>query len=1542
MESFLKEMERVRTLTEAEFQRRTSGWRSTALGSGHFGSATLFSNGRLDLVAKRMSRSEDWAFKREVRALSAAMGVEGVQQLKAVVVEADYSVTVSRFAGVTLGRCVEERISCRPNSWSRCASPSNACTRPAWPTRTSMGTTSQGTQLRRATDRRALESRIESQTLSRITRPSRTSGDTAMMSLDGLTRKMAAMAVGPRHDQEHSAKRKATWADERQQQQAAKKRREQEQAPIALPGVDCFEAQAETTPASTTPSLDALMLELDMLALERCELEAVEPPAGAFTYSDLKQRRAERKALGTRGEPRALDLPSEVTKKRKRSQRQRRALRRQTESRCLDQLARQLEALDLERDAEEARLARRKRKNWRRRQALRRQAEPQALDTLTWQLEALGLEQTKGGSVPLKQRRAELKEPRDPTPSRDRQTRPREPHREPNQTAMMSLDGLTRKMAAMAVGPRHDQEHSAKRKATWADERQQQQATKKRREQEQAPIALPGVDCFEAQAETTPASTTPSLDALMLELDMLALERCELEAVEPPAGAFTYSDLKQRRAERKALGTRGEPRALDLPSEVTKKRKRSQRQRRALRRQTESRCLDQLARQLEALDLERDAEEARLARRKRKNWRRRQALRRQAEPQALDTLTWQLEALGLEQTKGGSVPLKQRRAELKALRAAERQSQGTQLRRATDRRALESRIESQTLSRITRPSRTSGDTAMMSLDGLTRKMAAMAVGPRHDQEHSAKRKATWADERQQQQATKKRREQEQAPIALPRRGLLRGPGGDDARLDHALPRRADARAGHARPRAVRAGGRGAARGGLHLLRPEAAQGRAQGAAGSRAPAALGTRGEPRALDLPSEVTKKRKRSQRQRRALRRQTESRCLDQLARQLEALDLERDAEEARLARRKRKNWRRRQALRRQAEPQALDTLTWQLEALGLEQTKGGSVPLKQRRAELKALRAAERQSQGTQLRRATDRRALESRIESQTLSRITRPSRTSGDTAMMSLDGLTRKMAAMAVGPRHDQEHSAKRKATWADERQQQQATKKRREQEQAPIALPGVDCFEAQAETTPASTTPSLDALMLELDMLALERCELEAVEPPAGAFTYSDLKQRRAERKALGTRGEPRALDLPSEVTKKRKRSQRQRRALRRQTESRCLDQLARQLEALDLERDAEEARLARRKRKNWRRRQALRRQAEPQALDTLTWQLEALGLEQTKGGSVPLKQRRAELKALRAAERQSQGTQLRRATDRRALESRIESQTLSRITRPSRTSGDTAMMSLDGLTRKMAAMAVGPRHDQEHSAKRKATWADERQQQQATKKRREQEQAPIALPGVDCFEAQAETTPASTTPSLDALMLELDMLALERCELEAVEPPAGAFTYSDLKQRRAERKEEQEEEPVSPADVARALGTRGEPRALDLPWEGTKKRKRSQRQRRALRRQTESRCLDQLARQLEALDLERDAEEARLARRKRKNWRRRQALRRQAEPQALDTLTWQLEALGLEQTKGGSVPLKQRRAELKALRAAERQQEKGRRRQRRQRAARRN
>ena len=60
--------------------------------------------------------------------------------------------------------------------------------------------------------------------------------------------------------------------------------------------MECFEAQAETTPTSTTSSLDALMLELDMLALERCELEAVEPPAGAFRYSDLKQRRAERKA----------------------------------------------------------------------------------------------------------------------------------------------------------------------------------------------------------------------------------------------------------------------------------------------------------------------------------------------------------------------------------------------------------------------------------------------------------------------------------------------------------------------------------------------------------------------------------------------------------------------------------------------------------------------------------------------------------------------------------------------------------------------------------------------------------------------------------------------------------------------------------------------------------------------------------------------------------------------------------------------------------------------------------------------------------------------------------------------------------------------------------------------------------------------------------------------------------------------------------------------------------------------------------------------
>lgn len=134
------------------------------------------------------------------------------------------------------------------------------------------------------------------------------------------------------------------------------------------------------------------------------------------------------------------------------------------------------------------------------------------------------------------------------------------------------------------------------------------------------------------------------------------------------------------------------------------------------------------------------------------------------------------------------------------------------------------------------------------------------------------------------------------------------------------------------------------------------------------------------------------------------------------------------------------------------------------------------------------------------------------------------------------------------------------------------------------------------------------------------------------------------------------------------------------------------------------------------------------------------------------------------------------------------------------------------------------------------------------------------------------------------------------------------------------------EEPVA-LPTERAVGARGEPRARSVPATEAKKRRRRQRQRRALRRSGVA-SPGPGGGTAGPLGLQgRDAEEIQLAKRKRKNWRRRQALRRQAEPQALDRLTWQVEAPGLVAAKGRSVPLEQRRAELKALRAAERRQQ---------------
>ncbi|XP_037774081.1 calcium/calmodulin-dependent protein kinase type 1D-like [Penaeus monodon] len=97
MESVLTELtaHQVPVWTKAYCLELTRAWRTTFLGLGAFGVTNLVSNGLEKLVMKQMERTEERSFEREI---------------EAVVLEGEDYVIVSRYAGVTLERCVEQKL----------------------------------------------------------------------------------------------------------------------------------------------------------------------------------------------------------------------------------------------------------------------------------------------------------------------------------------------------------------------------------------------------------------------------------------------------------------------------------------------------------------------------------------------------------------------------------------------------------------------------------------------------------------------------------------------------------------------------------------------------------------------------------------------------------------------------------------------------------------------------------------------------------------------------------------------------------------------------------------------------------------------------------------------------------------------------------------------------------------------------------------------------------------------------------------------------------------------------------------------------------------------------------------------------------------------------------------------------------------------------------------------------------------------------------------------------------------------------------------
>lgn len=96
--------------TAADHLAHTKGWSVRFLGSGTFGRSYLYSNGPQTLVLKIMRPGQHMSFSQEVRALAKVRGIEGLQQVVAVILKKEHPMIVSHYAGATLEACVKKRL----------------------------------------------------------------------------------------------------------------------------------------------------------------------------------------------------------------------------------------------------------------------------------------------------------------------------------------------------------------------------------------------------------------------------------------------------------------------------------------------------------------------------------------------------------------------------------------------------------------------------------------------------------------------------------------------------------------------------------------------------------------------------------------------------------------------------------------------------------------------------------------------------------------------------------------------------------------------------------------------------------------------------------------------------------------------------------------------------------------------------------------------------------------------------------------------------------------------------------------------------------------------------------------------------------------------------------------------------------------------------------------------------------------------------------------------------------------------------------------
>lgn len=94
----------------ASFRELTEGFASASLGSGFYGDVELLSDARRSFVLKRMKDPFGEDFFREVEALAKVRGIEGVQQVEAIVAEDEQCAIVSLYAGASISTCIEENL----------------------------------------------------------------------------------------------------------------------------------------------------------------------------------------------------------------------------------------------------------------------------------------------------------------------------------------------------------------------------------------------------------------------------------------------------------------------------------------------------------------------------------------------------------------------------------------------------------------------------------------------------------------------------------------------------------------------------------------------------------------------------------------------------------------------------------------------------------------------------------------------------------------------------------------------------------------------------------------------------------------------------------------------------------------------------------------------------------------------------------------------------------------------------------------------------------------------------------------------------------------------------------------------------------------------------------------------------------------------------------------------------------------------------------------------------------------------------------------